>query len=67
MTEKEYWIEVEKKFNELKIDFQRRKERSTDTEFIADTVLSEIRQLGNLQITVLEMIHKDTQFMMEGG
>lgn len=45
MTEKDYWIEVEKKFNELRIDFQRRKERSTDTEFIADTVLSEIRQL----------------------
>jgi len=45
MTEAEYWNKVNDKFNKLKAEFNVRYERSTDTEFIHETVLSEIRQL----------------------
>lgn len=45
MTEQEYWLKVDEKFQELKADFKKRCERSTNTEFINDTVLGEIRDL----------------------
>jgi hypothetical protein len=45
MKKTEYWEKVDKKFNNLKSDFDARYERSTDTELIHETVLDEIRQL----------------------
>lgn len=45
MTEKEYWEKVNDKFNELIAEFHRRYERSTNTDFIYEAVLSELCKL----------------------
>ena len=45
MSENEYWIKVQKDYDEYVAEYEKRYERSINTEFLSETVLTEIRPL----------------------
>lgn len=45
MTENEYWLAVHQKYDELVDSYKKRYEKSINTDFLPETVLSEIRPL----------------------